>query len=185
LGQRIIFPFFNNNTQLEKTHTMSTTQTNILPNGMKKIMLAGFLFVLFVSMAFSGFFVLAGCATTTGGYQPDPSIPVESLATLTVADRNVRLTAIDGIETTVNYPRAIKIQPGKHTIICYHQKGKEIMIKMSQSFGGDASRFNYLTEIKFEFLDSRSYELYDASETEITGTLQSTEYRVAIRETAR
>jgi hypothetical protein len=129
--------------------------------------------------------LIAGCATTTSGYRPDPSIPVENLATLTIANQNVRVTAIDGIETPVNYPKAIKIQPGKHTITCYHQRNREIMIEMSRNFGGNADLFNYLAEIEFEFLDSRSYELYDASETKTTGTLQSTEYSAAIRETVK
>jgi hypothetical protein len=129
--------------------------------------------------------LIAGCATTTSGYRPDPSIPVENLATLTIANQSVRVTAIDGIGTPVNYPKAVKIQPGKHTITCYHQKSREIMAEMSRSLGGNASLFNYLTEIEFEFLDGRSYELYDASETTTTGTLQSTEYDVAIRETVR
>jgi hypothetical protein len=129
--------------------------------------------------------LIAGCATTTAGYRPDPSIPVENLATLTIANQNVRVTAIDGIETAVNYPKAIKIQPGKHTVTCYHQKSREIMMEMSRRFGGNANLFDYLTEIEFEFFDGRSYELYDASETETTGTLQSTEYGVAIRETVR
>jgi PBP1b-binding outer membrane lipoprotein LpoB len=125
---------------------------------------------------------LAGCATTTSGYRPDPSIPVENLATLTIANQSIHITAIDGVETTVNYPKAIKIQSGKHTIACYHQQTREIMTKMSRNLGGNTS---YLTKIEFEFLGNRSYELYDASKTKTTGTLRTTEYDVAIREAIR
>jgi PBP1b-binding outer membrane lipoprotein LpoB len=141
-------------------------------------------FSFIVEMLTFGLFI-TGCVTTTSGYRPDPSIPVENLATLTIANQSVRVTAIDGIETPVNYPKAIKIQPGKHTITCYHQKSKEIMTEMSRNFGGNASLFNYFTEIEFEFLSGGSYELYDSSETKTIGTLQSTEYSIAIREAAR
>ncbi|MDR2861096.1 MAG: hypothetical protein LBV07_00890 [Syntrophobacterales bacterium] len=131
-----------------------------------------------IILAIVALFTITGCATTSGGYKPDPLIPAKELATLKIADLTVYITAIDGIETSLKYPKSIQIQEGKHIITCYHQKAKEITAQMAKTFG----TVNYLTKIEFEFIGGHNYELYDTSKTKIIGTMQSTEYGVDVRE---